>query len=925
VTVTGTNFLPNEAVDIVLAGPASTGNILPFGAPPVPPAAASVCNPQIVSIVHSNAAGVATATFLLPETCNTVTVANGVINGGALVTMSAVGEQSGTTDSNKAQVPQTTAMISPTFGITGQIGSVAVILTGAGFAANEPVTFQFGTVNPFTGAVSTPVLDLSSTSDEAGNVTIPSTLLSGLTGGFYTLVARGLASGFTASVGTTFPFITVNGNLNCPTSAVLPGQPISITGTLFAPGTPVLATLTPQVPTVPSTLTPIPAPLFTVSVIAGSSGAFTLTPTLPLGTAPGTYVLSVTGLVYNPTGGSFQQQIRECIITVGTAAPFISAVPTSGPIGTVVAVTGSGFGPSEPIQVSLQYVDATGALTGTDVPGTAQVITNTTTTGSFSANYTVSSTVNALIPGVYNITAKGQQTGAIARTPFTVTAQPSPSPANTVYLAEGYTGTVAAGANADFVESLSILNANNYTTTYTVTYFLEGGISGQNPLNGVASSVKSVGGVLAPNSVTERSVNTDVGANVKVAAEVISPSPLGVERVISRSKAGKALDSDSSLGQLLNLSAAAPSGGFNYYFASGEVMLTNEEYLTLLNPNSTTANVTITILPQAVISATSVPTIAPITVTALGNSRVTVPVRADVEKTGNGQLQFGMMVNSNVPLAAERVEYYGNGIGSGKYGATAKPGTDTLFRQYIFSADSGTFPSTGGNGNVGTGNDVSQVDIINPNPASAGSATVTVSFFDKNGAAINSQQVQVDGGTRETVNVNDVVGTQSDVFSAIVTSDKNVFVEKPTFYGGNPNNGGTFAAASPSGSPAGLTSVAFPYLDTTSPAGTVISQTVYLYNPGATPVQVRGTYVSGSGGAPVVKTYSVGANSIIAAIVNADAAALPKGAVGAIFQIVSTGSNTGDSFVASEISNLPDFSQVDGNQGTYPIGASTGS
>jgi hypothetical protein len=265
-----------------------------------------------------------------------------------------------------------------------------------------------------------------------------------------------------------------------------------------------------------------------------------------------------------------------------------------------------------------------------------------------------------------------------------------------------------------------------------------------------------------------------------------------------------------------------------------------------------------------------------------------------------------MTVNSNVPLAAERVEYFGDGIGSGKYGATTKPGTSALFRQYIFAADSGTFPSSGGTAGVGTGNDVSQVDIINPNPASAGSATVTVSFFDNSGNAINSQQVQVDGGTRQTVNVNDVVGTQAGVFSVIVTSDKNVYAELPRFFGGDPSNGGTYAAVEPAGSPAGLTSVAFPYLDVTGPTGAAISQTVYLYNPGATPITVRGIYISGSGGATVVKTYTVAANSIAPVSVNSEASTLPKGAIGAIFQIVYIGSNTaatnnGESFVAVAI------------------------
>jgi hypothetical protein len=225
---------------------------------------------------------------------------------------------------------------------------------------------------------------------------------------------------------------------------------------------------------------------------------------------------------------------------------------------------------------------------------------------------------------------------------------------------------------------------------------------------------------------------------------------------------------------------------------------------------------------------------------------------------------------------------------------------------------------------------VSEVDIVNPGAASAGSATVTVSFFSKTGAAINSQQVQVDGQTRETVNVNDVVGTQPDVFSVIVTSDKGVYAELPTFYGGDPNNGGTFAATNLAGSPAGLTSVQIPFLDITGPTGAAISQTVYLYNPGASSITVRGIYISASGGAPVVNSgYTVAPNSILPVNVNADSSTLPAGARGAIFTIVAIGTNTpapntGQSFVVAAIGNAPDFSSAVGEQGTYPLGAATG-
>jgi len=925
VTVTGTGFSPGESVSVSLSN------------------GASPCDAYPVTAVTANAQGVAVVTFVIPENCNTVTTAaSGFKNGGTTVTVTLLGQQFGTKDTGTIIIPPTAVQIvpvNPAFAgaQTGStilsnpsiVNALPVNLLGSGFAANDYVTFQFYAVDPFLGTIGTaPVLSVSGSADAAGNISVLALLPSingtanGLTGGQYQLIGRGTVSGFQATSSVAYPFFYIQGNLNCPTQ-VLPGQAMPISGANFAAGTQVLVTVNANLTAVPTLTNALPTPLFTGLATVSPSGTFTITPTVAVGTASGNYTVTVSGLVYNATGGSYQQQLRQCVVTIGTVAPtIVSAIPNSGPIGTVVTVIGRGFGVNEPIQLSLNYINPGGALNNVVVGGSAQTVTTTDSTGAFTATYTVGSSVNALIAGQYNLTAVGLQTGATAQTVFTVIGT-TPQVANptTLFFAEGYTGSVAGGANADFTESLSILNANNYTTTYTVTYYLE------DQLNGDESLLKTFTGVLGPNSVVERSVNTDAGPGMKVAASVTSPAPISASRIISRSLAGKALDTDSSLGQLISLSATAPTGGFNYYFASGDVSLTNEQYLTILNPNSTAATVTINFLPQAPADSTTVPVIAPITVTVPAMSRYTLPVRAAVIKAATGVTKFGMSVNSNVAVAVENVEYLGDGIGSGKYGAATKPAATTQYRQVIFSNDSGVFPTAGGNTWIGTGNDVSQIAIVNPGSAAAGSATVTVSAFDKNGNSINSQSIQVDGGTRETINVNDIAGTQGDVFSLNVTSDKNVVAEITRTFGGDPSNGGTFAASRSLGSPAGLTSASFPYLDLTSATGTPITQTVFLYNPGASPISVLGTFVAMTG-TTVVKTYTVGANSITTVNVNADAASLPAGGLGGIFQVVNTGGtngNTGASFVASNQSNKPDFSSVSGDQANYAIGGAQGS
>ena len=90
-------------------------------------------------------------------------------------------------------------------------------------------------------------------------------------------------------------------------------------------------------------------------------------------------------------------------------------------------------------------------------------------------------------------------------------------------------------------------------------------------------------GTIGADSVVSRTVNTDVGSDKQVASEVSSPAPLATSRNIWRTDAsGNALDASSSLGEQLDTTLAVPTGGDKYYFATSDVKLTNEEYLSVL-------------------------------------------------------------------------------------------------------------------------------------------------------------------------------------------------------------------------------------------------------------------------------------------------------------------------------------------------------
>src|SRR5262249_6388904 len=105
-----------------------------------------------------------------------------------------------------------------------------------------------------------------------------------------------------------------------------------------------------------------------------------------------------------------------------------------------------------------------------------------------------------------------------------------------------------------------------------------------------------------------------------------------------------------------------------WYFAEGSVGGTFQEFLTLFNPNSTAASVTITYLFQGSRAAVSV------TRTVNAHSRFTESVNGDVGvRPGDPQQSLAAIVKSDIPIVAERPMYFtvkGISSGSDVLGAT---------------------------------------------------------------------------------------------------------------------------------------------------------------------------------------------------------------------------------------------------------------
>jgi hypothetical protein len=270
-----------------------------------------------------------------------------------------------------------------------------------------------------------------------------------------------------------------------------------------------------------------------------------------------------------------------------------------------------------------------------------------------------------------------------------------------------------------------------------------------------------------------------------------------------------------------------------------------------------------------------------------------------------------MVVTSDQPIVAERLEYWGDGAGSAKFGASAKAGMTGPAKQFFFAYGSATGTTTTNAGPGQQTNDEGYVTVINPTPIVNGvppaDATVLVSFFSASGAPLGSKSITVSPQTRETVVVNNVIAPTAGPVYAVVSSDQAIFVEHPQYIGGSPNSG-SHPGVDPSGSPAGISSVLFPNVNTGTASGTPIVETVFLLNTGATSVTINGTYYTPNG-QTVTKAYSVAPGQDLVVNVNADAGNLPVGPLGAQYTAAS------GQFVAARIANTPDGLSYVGNQG----------
>lgn len=397
------------------------------------------------------------------------------------------------------------------------------------------------------------------------------------------------------------------------------------------------------------------------------------------------------------------------------------------------------------------------------------------------------------------------------------------------YFAEGST---LQSSTVAFSETLSLLNPTSYAAHVLLTYAL------------VNASVMTITRALAPHSVALEDVENDVGSGQQVSIIVASDQPIGVQRIIHRHTATQSLASTTSAG------TAHPST--TWYFAEGYSGVTFQPYLVVFNPEPMTTTVSIAL------ATASGPIVLPIVQTLPPFGRSLVNMRAVVPNRS-----FSIIVHANGPVVAERVEYWGQGNGSAKFGSSISSGMPTPITY-------GTFASA-----LTTAPDQAYISLYNPFTATA---TVTATMLSSAGD-MGIVTATIAPASRATLLLH--TGVTTAPVAVDLVSDQSIAAELAQYVGGSPNSGQHSGWVSEPSSPIATWLLA-------SGDTTAMTETVFIANPSQQIASVIGIAYSPDGES-FASTYIVPARSETVVTMNT-LSGLPNGFHGSLW---STPNNVG--------------------------------
>ena len=282
--------------------------------------------------------------------------------------------------------------------------------------------------------------------------------------------------------------------------------------------------------------------------------------------------------------------------------------------------------------------------------------------------------------------------------------------------------------------------------------------------------------------------------------------------------------------------SGAPDAGTSrtWYFAEGSQRGTFSTFLLLGNSGAEAANVTVTYLTDTgaavtrghVVGASSRLTIATSTIPELANT------------------SFGMVISADVPISAERAQYFGASFTGGHTGE-GTPVTST--RWYHAEGATGQFFDT-------------YFLWLNPN---ATAANVTATYRTEGGVTV-TRTYTIPASSRLTVRLQDQdAALANQAVWTTVTSDLPIVSERSVYW---PSGTTWMDGHNGMGVPAAQTRWGFAEGAAGGPLG---FQNYYLFaNPGNTDAQVTITFLL-EGGAPVTHTLTVSAMSRVTLPVSA--------------------------------------------------------
>ena len=381
--------------------------------------------------------------------------------------------------------------------------------------------------------------------------------------------------------------------------------------------------------------------------------------------------------------------------------------------------------------------------------------------------------------------------------------------ANTTYFAEGYTGD---SPDLQFSEDLDFINTSPVTASGRICYATSTGIT------------KTVTLAVAPYTRLVQNVVQDVGKNQAVSAAVSTDASLTVTRTITRTTGtGLQLASTTSNGE-----SALSS---NWYFAEGYTGSTFQEYVALFNPSDSPAQVMV-----QVFSSPEAAPIEPVSTVVSPHSRATLDMRAIVP-----QRSIGLLVESDQPIAAERVLYWGAGSGSGKYGSSVSPGL-------LEPAASWTFPY------VSVAND-DEAFLAFTNPSTV-PANVTFTVVGLRGTATPLAPLTVQPGARATASLTAQTVDAGGPLYIIARSNVPVVAEQSQYFGGSPNAGSHTGSVVP-----GIDMSSRWVFSASDPPGAT-SCAWYVLNAGTTSVQLSGNLYTGNGQSAALQPHAIPAGTL---------------------------------------------------------------